>query len=144
MCNAVVFDPVFGVRVCVDTGVVIEENVIADGFEDNLEWVISNSSVAQFYNAMRERFLEAVKLYADGVPVKEILHRTGIRSSSAFYAALGGLRRRPNRRRVRRLNEDEVNKICEEWHAGKSVWEISKETGRARSTVHYVIARMCR
>ncbi len=132
-----------GSLICLENGVVLQDHVIVSDISNNVEDVLRNQGTevkSVFLN--REKLLEAIELYKQGVPISEIMARLGIRSCSALYRILPS--RRVNVTTRRRVKKDEIARICEMYRQGLSIYRIAKETGRAFSSVKYIIDRYCR
>ena len=132
-----------GSLVCLENGVVLLDRLPSIDIFSNAGDVLRNQGteiMAVFRN--RKKLMEAVELYRQGVPISKIMDMLGLRSFSALYRILPSRRSKVVTRR--RVRQDEISRICQLYQQGLSIYRIAKETGRAFSTVKYIIDRYCR
>ena len=143
-CKNVVYSN--GQLVCADDGTVLEDHPIVFDMYYNAEDVIRNYGLVarSVYRAL-EKASEILELYRQGVPIKEIMARTGIRSVAAIYAIIhANTSLRKKKSPHRRLSKEEIAEICREYDNGASIYSIAKKWGLSTSRIYYVIKKHCR
>jgi len=134
-----------GQLVCLDNGVVIDDKPIVFDIESNAGDILSNQGqvTRAVYNA-RDKALQVLELYRQGLPIREIMARTGIRSVSAIYAIIrANTTLRKYKSSHRRLSKDEIAEICREYSSGASIYSIAKKWGLSTSRIYYLIKKQC-
>jgi len=134
-----------GQYVCLDNGVVIDDKPIVFDIESNAGDILSNQGqvVRAVYSA-RDKAREVLELYRQGLPIKEIMARTGIRSVSAIYSIIHAntsLRKRKSSHR--KLSREEIAEICREYSGGASIYSIAKKWELSTSRVYYLVKKRC-
>jgi len=139
-CSEVVYDPVTNELVCKDNGVVLSIGAPDITYSRNL------TTTSEFTNDIvnderKKKLMLALKLYREGLPIKEIVRRTGVRSMKELYRVLlfHGMRRRRRKGRHRKLTGKEIRQIIKEWLDGASIYSLSKKYGLSTSRIYYLI-----
>jgi len=134
-----------GHLVCADDGTVVDDHPVVFDIDSNVEDVVRNRGlVTRVVYSARDKALQILELYKQGLPIREIMARTGIRSVSAIYSivrANTALRKRKSSHR--RLSREEVAEICREYSDGASIYSIAKKWGLSTSRIYYVVKRHC-
>ena len=87
---------------------------------------------------------EAVKLYNDGVPVREIMRRLGIRSTAKLYRILKKYANlRKSKRKKWKPSEEEVRELCKLKAEGWSIYQIARYFERSPSTIWHYARKFC-
>jgi hypothetical protein len=141
-CKNIFFDEFRGELVCADNGEVIEERIPVARFQS---FFYRDSITTGIVKKHAEALSRAVELYKQGLAVREIMERTGIRSFSLLYATLKamGLKRREGRPH-KSWNSWNTREICKELESGASIYSIAKKLALNPSSVYYVRQRYCR
>ena len=140
-----------GQLVCTETGEVLEEHPLALVWEMNLENVFRGGH-QQLKTMFKElgkslsKVIEAIELYRQGLPIEEIMRRTGIRSYKLLYMILRSTGAGPSRRRStlhRSLTLGEALLILADYlrHPEEGLVPIGRRYGRSPSSTYLAIVK---
>jgi len=83
---------------------------------------------------------DVVKMYMEGLPIKEIKRRLGLSSTEAIYRIVrerGILRRRKSSHK--KLSPEVEEEIRRRYREGESIYRLAKEYGLSTSRVYYIV-----
>jgi len=139
-CRNIVYSN--GQLVCADTGEVVADHpIVLDAYHNLSDW---EASKLAHIDHVREKLAEAVKLYREGVPIREIMRRLGISSYSLLYSVLrasGEMRRR--HRPHRRVDPRTIAIVCRYRAEGRTLTWIASQLDRPVATVWRIVKEHC-
>ncbi len=83
---------------------------------------------------------DIVRMYREGVPIREIKEKLGLSSTEAIYRVvrkLGILRRRKSSHK--KLSPEVEEEIRRRYREGESIYRLAKEYGLSTSRVYYIV-----